>query len=500
MDNVSAVLRRVRRARVLEVLLLAFVQGWAVAGVVLFICALVVAATGHQPLQPVNLLIAAAVLAAWICAALLRYRWSLAATASWLDRVAETGSRFSTALAFRKIAGPTIWHGLANEECEQFSRQFSAQPWAKVAVPHRWWIAATPWLAVGLVLFHFRPSTDLSGPDPMVAATAERVDRLSEQLAKNADATDPDLQKLIEELRKSAARLQQTPLPRLEAKKQAFEELAKLEEMLRKLRDSSLSAAEAEALLAALTNNDLTRPAADQLREGNPQEAANELEKLAEKLRTQAADKLQQLAQSLKESLNRLGEQEKSQVSRDIEQRMAAAPSQEEMRDLLKELAKMMREGKIGRAPANARTARSMIRSLEDLKNALRNGKLQVAEGEAPEQENSMLSVEGPKEGPGSPSGNPGDDGTAANLERKPASDPLANTGAAKKIQGTMSQGEFSIDVISSTGTSGKSTVEYKQLFDAAMPQNEQAIQQEDIPQKSRNYVKRYFERIRPRE
>jgi len=31
-------------------------------------------------------------------------------------------------------------------------------------------------------------------------------------------------------------------------------------------------------------------------------------------------------------------------------------------------------------------------------------------------------------------------------------------------------------------------------------PDNEQAIEQEDIPAGSRNLVKRYFERIRPKE
>ena len=53
---------------------------------------------------------------------------------------------------------------------------------------------------------------------------------------------------------------------------------------------------------------------------------------------------------------------------------------------------------------------------------------------------------------------------------------------------------------VSSVGSTGHANREYHQLFDAVAPDNEQAIEQEDIPVGSRNLVKRYFECIRPQE
>jgi len=117
-------------------------------------------------------------------------------------------------------------------------------------------------------------------------------------------------------MRKSAERLRETRLPQSEAKRRAFEELAKLDQILRRAQDSQVTAAEMEALLNALAANDLTKNVEDLLREGKDEKAAQELEKLAERLSDEAGKKIRELAQSLQESMNRLSENEKSQVSR----------------------------------------------------------------------------------------------------------------------------------------------------------------------------------------
>src|SRR4029077_16626601 len=96
---------------------------------------------------------------------------------------------------------------------------------------------------------------------------------------------DAQLRKLIEEMRKSAERLRETRLPQSEAKRRAFEQIAKLDERLRAWHDSQVTAGEMEALLNALAANDLTKNVEDLLREGKDEEAAQELEKLAERLR-----------------------------------------------------------------------------------------------------------------------------------------------------------------------------------------------------------------------
>ena len=115
-----------------------------------------------------------------------------------------------------------------------------------------------------------------------------------------------------------------------------------------------MTAAEMEALLNALAANDLTKNVEDLLREGKDEKAAQELEKLAERLSDQAGKKIRELAQSLQESMNRLSENEKSQVSRELQQSMQAAQmgNSDEMRCLMQQIAAMIRRRRSLRGPA----------------------------------------------------------------------------------------------------------------------------------------------------
>jgi hypothetical protein len=166
---------------------------------------------------------------------------------------------------------------------------------------------------------------------------------------------------------------------------------------------------------------------------------------------------------------------------------------------LIKQIASMIREGRISRASKNARTVQSMIRSLEDLKSALRNGSLQIAEADEPLRQTQTRQFDQTGQSPGNPTGKPGSGGSA-DLDQEQIKDPLEAVGQAKKAQGIVGQGEFSLEVISSVGSSGHANREYRELFDAVAPDNEQAIEQEEIPVGSRDLVKRYFARIRPKE
>jgi thermostable 8-oxoguanine DNA glycosylase len=366
-------------------------------------------------------------------------------------------------------------------------------------MPRNWWIPAAPW--VGLLLLNFQDQVpkEERDPDSVLAQTSSRLDQMA---VKSAGAVqDPQVRKLIDAMRKIAEQLRETRLPHSEAKRHAFEQLAKLDEILRRARDSQVTAAEMEALLNALAANDLTKNVEDLLREGKDEEAAQELEKLAERLRDQSGKKIRELAQSLQESMNRLSENEKSEVSRELQQSMQAAQggNSEEMRHLMRQIAAMIREGRISRASKNGQMVRSMIRSLEDLKNALRNGSLQLAETDEPSNQAQVTHFDQTGQTPGDPTGKPGDGGPA-DLSQKQIKDPLEAVGQAKKIQGIISQGEYSLDIISSVGSTGHANREYRQLYDAMAPDNQQAIEQEEIPVGSRNLVKRYFERIRPKE
>jgi hypothetical protein len=272
--------------------------------------------------------------------------------------------------------------------------------------------------------------------------------------------------------------------------------------MLRQARRSQLTAAELQALLNALAENDSTRSIAQLLRENKNKEAADELEKLAERIRDHAEKTLRELAESLQDSLSRLTETERSEAMRQLQQELTDASSANsgEMQKLLQELAQMARQGKLKRADPSARVSERLVRSIEDLKNALRNGSLRFSPRAEPDSPTQFSNFGRDLDQRPGATGKPGDDKVAAELRNQKPVDPLENSGQAKKLPGVVGQGELSVDIVSSMVATGKATREYKQLFDAVMPANEEAIQQEDIPVESRDYIKRYFERIRPKD
>src|ERR1700730_8079861 len=501
MDIALTTLRRVRRARILGFFFAAIIRSGTLVGTCLLVVSFVEFLRVPLSDRSYLYLIAFAISSGWCIVAILRAPWSIRQTACWLDSMADTKSRFATILALRDQGFAGAWRGALLRECMTFVATFESRKWSRPRVPRNWWIAATPWLALLLLNFQdqLRQPKDERDQDRVLAQTSFRLEQMA---AKSAGAVpDAQLRKLIDELRKSAERLRETRLPQSDAKRRAFEELAKLDEILHRAQDSQVTAAEMEALLNALAANDLTKNVEDLLREGKDEKAAQELERLAERLSDQAGKKIRELAQSLQESMNRLSENEKSQVSRELQQSMQAAQmgNSDDMRHLMQQIAAMIREGKISRASKNAQMVQSMIRSLEDLKNALRDGSLQIAETDEPLSQTETMQFDQTGQNPGNPTGKPGDGGPA-DLHQKQIKDPLEAVGQAKKAQGIIGQGEYSLDVISSVGSTGHANREYRQLFDAVAPDNEQAIEQEEIPVGSRNLVKRYFERIRPKE
>ena len=501
MDIALTTLRRVRRARILRFFCAAIIRSGASVGTCLLVVSFVEFLRGPLSNRSYLYLIAFAIISGWCIVAIFRAPWSIRQTACWLDSMADTKSRFATILALRDQGFAGAWRGALLHECLAFVETFEPRKWSRPRVPRNWWIVATPWLALLLLNFQdqLRQPKDERNQDRVLGQTSIRLEQMA---VKSAGAVqDTQLRKLIDEMRKSAERLRETRLPQSEAKRRAFEQLAKLDEILRRAQDSQVTAAEMEALLNALAANDLTKNVEDLLREGKDEEAAQELERLAERLRDQAGKKIRELAQSLQESMNRLSENEKSQVSRELQQSMQAAQmgNSEDMRRLMQQIASMIREGKISRASKNARMVQSMIRSLEDLKNALRNGSLEIAETDEPLSQTQAMHFDQTGQNPGDPTGKPGSGGPA-DLDQKQIKDPLGAVGQAKKAQGIIGQGEYSLDVISSVGSTGHANREYRQLFDAVAPDNEQAIEQEEIPVGSRNLVKRYFVRIRPKE
>ena len=321
MDIALSTLRRVRRARILRVLFAAIIRSGTFVGTCLLAVSFVGFLRGPGD-RSYLYLIAFAIISGWCIVAVFRAPWSIRQTACWLDSMADTKSRFATILALRDQEFAGTWRSALLRDCTTFVETFEPGEWSRPRVPRNWWIVATPWLALLLLNFQNQPPKDERNQDRVLAQTSIRLEQMA---AKSAGALqDAQLRRLIDEMRKSAERLREARLPQTEAKRRAFEELAKLDEILRRAQDSQVTAAEMEALLNALAANDLTKNVEDLLREGKDEKAAQELERLAERLRDQAGKKIRELAQSLQESMNRLSENEKSQVSRELQQSMQA--------------------------------------------------------------------------------------------------------------------------------------------------------------------------------
>lgn len=504
MHSVLAKLRRVQRARNLEVFFGSLLRSCSVVGCGLLVVCFWRYLFQRPILTPADAFVSGLIILAWISIAFFRFRWPMPVTAAWLDRWASTRSRFLTVVAFDNGSPGSAWRIAALRECGQFVESFDESQWTRPRIPKRWWIGFAPWIAMTLLVaedgLRQSPLPVESGGFPKEAA--ETLKQFATQLNSLPLATEPEIRKLIDELNKSVARLQRSPFPRAEGEKRTFEELARIEQMLHQVRDSQLTAAELQALLNALSENESTRSIAQLLRDNKNKEAADELEKLAERVRNHAEKTLRELAESLQESLGRPTEAERSEAMRQLQQELtdASSANSSEMQKFLKELAQMAREGKLKRADSAAPVSEALVRSIEDLKNALRNGSLRISPREEPNSPTQLSNFGRDLDQRSGATGKPGDDKVTAELRNRPPTDPLENSGQAKKLPGMPGPGELSLDIVSSMVATGKATREYKQLFEAVMPRNEEAIQQEDIPLESRDYIKRYFERIRPRE
>jgi hypothetical protein len=100
-----------------------------------------------------------------------------------------------------------------------------------------------------------------------------------------------------------------------------------------------------------------------------------------------------------------------------------------------------------------------------------------------------------------SPSGKPGserDFGTSATPFG--AKNPEQEKGGELALKGQLGQGETLSMMLPSAGDQSRAARRYKDLYEAAAANAQDAVQQENIPLGSRFLIKRYFESIRPQE
>lgn len=150
-----------------------------------------------------------------------------------------------------------------------------------------------------------------------------------------------------------------------------------------------------------------------------------------------------------------------------------------------------------------------LINALENMKQDLQpgEGQGQGKEGSQGPGSGSLAMVESFGKGDGRsnpgtlPSGAPGSEKDEGHSDKIFDEKPVASTptsGAAKRLQGMPGEGESQQELVNTAGDSSKAGRAYRQLYEAAAPAAQDAVEQENIPLGSRRFVRRYFENIRP--
>ena len=472
--------------------------------------------------------------AAGLLLALLRFP-SLDRVARIGDRIGSTRDRLLTGLEFSQKAQPSEFESLAVAKAEGYLRGRNFRPLLPIRIPHELLWVAAPLAMLALLWWDAMQAAatrDQRAAEETaeIASTAKQLDRLAEQLDKQADAAkESELKRIADRLKESAEQMRAEAARGGDGQKAALRELSMLEQLVKELRQPQAATPdELKALAEALLKHEQTREAAKDMQGGNLAAAAK---KLAEAAQQKDAPSEEQVRKEIQQALDHLA-QRKEQLSKEMEQlRNAAKAGEGGRQDLLQQIADMLndlqQQGKTaGRKDAKGAGQKGAGKPMTDddlkkLLGALQNLKNQQqgegpAGGEPQEVEGdrqgpiAMLNFgkgkqpgDEPGEGANFPSGQPGtekDKGTTESPFGKQGTDPKV---AEQKdsLSGKFGEGE-SLSALIPTATAGgeKATRRYKQLYDAAASDAEDAVTQENIPLGSRFLIKRYFEAIRPKQ
>lgn len=462
---------------------------------------------------------------------------SLGLVAKYLDARAGTQDRFHTALAFSQRQPRSPFEELTLAECTRFIDHFPVHRWTPILLPRAARFLAVPVIALALLSWHASLRIGQPPADPVLdAALAQRAAALQTLAGKlNRPATPtqaPDLARLAAEMKRSAARLRAaaaTPAA-TDKLKGALGELSSLEAMLAAVQQAasepSASPAELAALSAALAASPQTQDAAKALQDGKLAEAATKLEQLLEQLKKNgnAAQALQQLAQSWQDQAAKLSAAQKSEVARQMQQAAQAAQSGQTQlsEQALQRLADLLRKlgrggaGQAGRSASGSTGAGAGLTpsQLQNLLNALENMKAGLpgqggspgspSDSQAGEPSLAVMESFAPKPGDSGvgnqPSGLPGSEHDTGTSDKLFADRPLADPKGARatRLEGLLGDGQSLQQLVGAASDHAKANRPYRELYNAMAPAAQDAVEQEDIPLGSRFFIERYFNNIRP--
>ena len=465
-------------------------------------------------------------------------RPSLAATAAILDQRGNTRDRLVSAQEFAALRTPTEMQRLALGETSGWLAKQDLRPLVPIRFPRELRWIAVPLATLALLWWHeldraAQRDAAIVDARENVAPTLRSLETMANQVEKRAQQTDDAaLRRIADRLKQSASQLRAEADRAGDTETAALRQIAELEQLVKELRQPMTATSdELKSLAEALRQNEESKEAARHMDENRFAEAAQALEQSVDK---PDARKVEAALKEAVEHLARKNEQASKQLE-DLNQEAQQPPG--ERQQLLKQLAKMLRElpqpnvekegkeqGKQpGKPQQNAgkqmkdKDLKKLLSALQQLKDQQQQPHLEESEGPgaAPGEESgdgaepvTMLSFQDrPDADPAGdidvPSGKPG-----ADNERARSGSPFAEGGdaseeAQRKVQlkGELAEGEsLSVLVPSASAGEAKATRRYKELTEAAAAAAEDAVLQEDIPLAARFLIKRYFQAIRPRE
>ncbi len=495
---------------------------------------------------------AGAALRAWL------RRPSLRATAQLADTRAGTRDRLLAVLAFSEtpaggLGALAVQESAAALRGQSFRAHFPVRP----PVVLRW--LGVPLATLLLLAWHGAQLSDAAARqsaeiEAALGGTTRQLEEIARQLADKTDpAQDEARRRLAERLKESAERMRAEAGAGGDPQKAALRELARLEDLVREMRQpAALTPGELQAISAALSQHESTRDDAKDIADGKLPEAAKKLAEAAKSPDPQAAE---QIERTLREALQRLAEK-KEQLSKQLEDireraRQSAqageqqavgeqqAPTSPQTQELLKQIAQALQQmgtkpqdqksdpqkggqqaQKAGGKPMSDDDLKKLLSALQQMKD--QQGQPQEGNGpggkpDQPEpgegdgqpriavQSFVQPGSDGPPQPDGEPSiptGKPGTDRDTGTTETPfGQSSPAPGAAAPDRLTGKLGEGESLTALTPNAAPDGsKASRRYRELYEAAAPAAEDAVNQEAIPLGSRFLIKRYFESIRPRQ
>ena len=398
-----------------------------------------------------------------------------------IDNFYQLKDRTATALAFLGKSDDSAMRQLQIDDALQHLETVNATE----VVPFRThkslpYAVAVSVLAVGTLLFSVWQQPVVAGPTAPLGVVVAQADRMAEELrkleefAKEEKQTDPQIEKLIDELKEKIDELKQPDVDQREA-------LAKLSEMQAKLQaqqqqydvaavDAQMQAI-AEALALAVSLSAVSKP----LKEGKYDQVAEELDKLEmPQLDRQTEKTVKEKLAKLAEAMRDAGQAQLGQCTGDISEGLG------EQGDKFKEGSKKLAGEcrKQGRRKKLHDLLQSQCQCLGECKSECEGGNKSKGQSNKKGGKDWGLGASGNEPGELTP-----------------------NLGGKQKEQltGKLSEeGESEVESTQSPDGKQDAQRQYRQNYDKYRQISESVLDSEPIPLGHRQVIRRYFESIRP--